>query len=49
MFSCKGERRDANAMTEAGGEPSMYNSGISDLIVRSIVLAQETIEQQDSR
>lgn len=48
-LSSEGGRRDTNATTEAGGEPRMHSSGISDLIVRSIVFAQETIERQDSR
>ena len=40
---------DANATTEAGGEPSTYNSGMEFVMVLAIVRAQETISRQDLR
>jgi hypothetical protein len=40
---------DANATTEAGGEPSTYNSGMEFIMMLAIVRAQEKILQQGLR
>ena len=36
-------------MTDAGGEPRMYSSGIEDLIALEIVRALVTMDRQDSK
>jgi hypothetical protein len=41
--------REANATTEAGGEPRTYSDGIFEVMASAMRRAAVTIERQDSR